>query len=111
VVRPDGSSVAFAKGANGWATVETDRDGRLITDGATVWTFTGADDSVDTFDFASGRLLSTRARGGYLQTLAYDTAGQLASVTDSYGRARAFTFANGVLATMTDPDGGVYATG
>jgi YD repeat-containing protein len=109
VVRPDGGRYSFAKNSTVWVPVDTDMDGSLTTDGATVWTFTAPDDSVDTFDFATGRLLSTRARDGYLQTLHYDANGHLASVTDSYNRTLTFAFANGVLQQMTDPDGKVYS--
>src|SRR6185437_15146729 len=49
-----------------------------------------------------------RKRSGYQQTLQYDASGHLAGVTDSYGRTLSFTFANGVLRSMTDPDGRVY---
>jgi YD repeat-containing protein len=101
VVRPDGSSVAFAKGANGWATVETDMDGRLTTDGATVWTFTGADDSVDTFDFTSGRLLTTRARAISRRSLTIPPAAEQTTVAYDL---MATAFINKLWGTFTVTD-------
>src|SRR6185437_10375267 len=61
-----------------------------------------------TYGWATGKLLSIRTRSGYQQTMSYDANGNLASVTDSYNRTLSFTYANGVLQTMTDPDGRVY---
>src|SRR5580658_7114213 len=90
---------------------DTDLDGVLTNDGATVWTFTDSDDTVETYGFASGQLLSIRTRSGYTQTMQYDANGNLASVVDSYGRTLTFTYANGVMQTMTDPDGRVYVYG
>jgi uncharacterized protein RhaS with RHS repeats len=38
-------------------------------------------------------------------------AATLVGVTDSYGRTLTFTSANGILQTMTDPDGRTYVYG
>jgi YD repeat-containing protein len=67
---------------------------------------TYTDDTVETYD-AAGKLLSILKRNGYEQTLAYDGNGDLASVTDSYGRALTFTITDGLITGMTDPDGNV----
>ena len=53
-------------------------------------------------------LTAIKRRGGYTQTLQYNASNQLSSVTNSYGRTLQFTFQNGLLSTMTAPDGGVY---
>lgn len=106
VARPDGRLLSFA-GSGPWTSQNTDVDGRLGGDGATVWTFTDTDDTVETFDYASGRLLSIRTRSGYEQVLAYDAAGAPTSVTDSHGRQLTFSVVDGVLRSVTDPDGRV----
>src|SRR6185312_13508962 len=106
--RPDGAMWSFGGHGTTWAMGYSDDDGRVTTDAATVWTFTDADDTVETYGWATGKLLSIRTRSGYQQTMSYDANGNLASVTDSYNRTLSFTYANGVLQTMTDPDGRVY---
>ena len=53
-------------------------------------------------------LTAIKRRSGYMQTLQYNASNQLSSVTDSYGRTLQFTFQNGLLSTMTAPDGGIY---
>jgi YD repeat-containing protein len=90
---------------------DSDLDGVLTNDGATIWTFIDSNDTVETYGFASGQLLSIRTRSGYTQTMQYDANGNLTSVVDSYGRTLTFTYANGTMQTMTDPDGRVYTYG
>src|SRR5713226_4595689 len=109
--RPDGALLYFNKTATGWAMEVGDNDIVIASDGATVWTITDSNDTVETYGYVSGQLLSIRTRSGYQQTLAYDANGNLAAVTDSYNRTLSFTYADGVLQTMTDPDGRVYAYG
>jgi YD repeat-containing protein len=108
IVRPDGAWHWYQKSSGVWSSYYSDIDGALTTDGSTVWTYTDTEDTVETYDFTTGRLMSRRTRSGYQQTLSYDAGGHLASVTDSLGRTLRFTFANGVLQSMTDPDGGVH---
>ncbi len=106
--RPSGRYVTFKLVGTDWVA----GDGhaymteRLIQD-AGGWRLIDADDTVETYD-AARRLTSIRRRGGYEQTLAYNAAGQLESVTDSYGRQLTFAYTNGRLTAVTDPDGGVY---
>jgi YD repeat-containing protein len=112
LLRPDGAVYQFdPTSGGGYVSHESDNDGSLATDGASIWTFTDRGATVETYDFHSGKLLSIRTRSGYQQTLQYDASGHLASVSDSYGRTLTFTFANGVLRSMTDPDGRVYGYG
>ena len=68
-----------------------------------------ASDTTETYDAASGHLLSVSARSGLTTTLAY-TGNNLATVTGPFGHVLSFTY-NGLqqIATMTAPDGGVYA--
>jgi YD repeat-containing protein len=112
--RPDGAVFYFNKNFDtgvGWVMGDADIDGVIASDGATVWTFTDANDTVETYGYVSGKLLSIRTRSGCQQNLTYDSSGNLASVTDSYNRTLTFTYANGVLQTMNDPDGRVYTYG
>ena len=106
VVRCDGAEFNFILSSGVWTTSK-DVDGKLTTDGTT-WTFTSANDSVETYDYASGLLLSVTTGDGYQQNLTYNSSGQLATVADSYGRTLTFGYANGVLQTLIDPDGRTY---
>lgn len=64
-----------------------------------------ADDSVYIFD-SSGRLTSIQYRGGYTQTLTWDTNGKNTAVSDNLGRSISFMYgANGLLSELIDPDG------
>lgn len=77
-----------------------------------------ADESTEMYD-AIGRLQSTTARNGQKKAFIYSDGstssliapkpGLLLSVTDHFNRKLAFTYdAQGRMATMTDPSGGVY---
>ncbi len=104
--RADGQEVEFTLVGSVW-TSDTDVDLNLTNFGST-WTLTDRSDSVETYTANStgrGLLQSIVARGGYTQTVQYDTSNQLASVTDSYGRRLAFVFLAGKLLTVTAPDG------
>jgi YD repeat-containing protein len=109
VWRPDGAMLYVGGHGTNWAMYYADNDSRIATDGATVWTFTDSNDTVETYGWATGKLLSIRTRSGYEQTLSYDANGNLAAVIDSYNRTLSFTYSNGLLQTMTDPDGRVYS--
>jgi RHS repeat-associated protein len=106
--RTDGAMYFFQLFNGSFVLGDSDLDGVITNDGANVWTFTDSDDTVETYGFVSGQLLSIRTRSGYTQTMQYDGNGNLASVVDSYGRTLTFSYANGVMQTMTDPDGRVY---
>jgi len=68
------------------------------------WVLTDENGSTESYD-ASGALLSVTYRGGYSQNLNYAN-GQLASVTDSFGRTLTFSYTgNGQLQAVTTPDG------
>jgi YD repeat-containing protein len=49
------------------------------------------DDTVERYDI-DGRLQSITARSGVVQALAYNAAGQVVAVTDSYGRSLSFVY-------------------
>lgn len=119
----DSATSVFAERANGqvlnftlnngvW-TSDTDVDVQLTQSGST-WTLKDTDDSVETYTGSSGSpafLSAIEARNGYTQTLQYNGSDQLASVTDSYGRALQFSYQNGLLASVKTPDGLVLTYG
>jgi RHS repeat-associated protein len=66
------------------------------------------DDTVWSFDY-NGRLATITYRGGYSQTLTYDSSGHNTLVQDSFGRQLSFTYTSqGLLSTMTVPGGKTY---
>lgn len=115
---PSGTEIVFRRASNNtvwkpayhngssWVVGRTDLDvsfevvgteARLIYGNGDVWAYG--------FD---GKLQEIRFRDGYVQTLSY-TDGRNTSVTDNLGRTLTFTYnANGLLDTMTTPDGEVY---
>jgi RHS repeat-associated protein len=102
--RPDGSSMIFSLVGGTWTT-DSYNDATLTVGGST-YTLTLHDDTVETYA-ASGeeaKLTSITYRGGYSQRFAYNGSGQLATVTDTYGRQLAFTYSSGLLAEVTTPD-------
>jgi YD repeat-containing protein len=102
VVRPDGKQYVFTDNGTTWVAPADVMD-RLtpITGG---WTYrTAPGDELETYN-SSGRLLSIANRAGVTQTLAYNSTGQLASVTHSLtGRTLSFSYdASRRISTMTD---------
>lgn len=124
ITRPDGKTRHFYTSGEGEWQKEPDVTARLAeqVDGSgatTGWTYTGRDDTVETYD-AAGRLVSITHRDGLSQTLAYDIPAiegdddpdTLDRVTGPFGRRLRFTYdAQGRMATLTDPAGGVYTYG
>jgi len=110
--RPDGMQATFTLNGTTWTT-DTDIDLTLTNSGST-WTLTDHDDTVETYTASSsgeGVLQSIKARNGYTQTLAYNSSGQLTSVTDSFNRQLTLAYSNGLLQTVTTPDGLVLSYG
>jgi RHS repeat-associated protein len=102
----DGQEITFTL-ANGLWSASTDVDMTLIQNGSQ-WTLTDRTDAVETYSTISSTeaiLASSRSRNGYTQTLAHNSANQLMSVTDSYGRQLSLSYTNGLLQNMTTPDG------
>ncbi len=110
VERADGRVLSFKLTGNVW-TSDSDVDLKLTQAGST-WTLTGADDAVDTYTAISSTkavLSKIQTRSGYVQTLNYNSAFQLTSVTDSFGRSLAFTYnTSGFLRTMSTPDNQIF---
>ncbi len=103
----NGAILTFNQSGSDWVPVDPDITYRLEASGAN-WLVVSNVDTVETYDSA-GRFASIQDRSGFTQTLNYNGSGELTDVTDSYGRALTFTYANGLVATMTDDDGQVYA--
>ena len=111
-VRADGQGLSFILNGANWIS-DSDVGVKLTKSGAT-WKLTNTDNSVETYTTsASGQvsLTSIQARNGYTQTLNYDANNQLSSVTDSYNRTLQFTYQNGLLQTVTTPDGLILTYG
>lgn len=110
--RADGRQLTFSLHGATWIS-DSDVDVSLTNSGAT-WTLTDHDDTVETYTAmtaAQAQLNVIRIRNGYTQTLRYNGGNQLISVTDSYNRALALAYSNGLLSTLTTPDNNsfVYA--
>jgi len=120
--RETGQAFNFAL-VNGVWTPDSDMDYKLTQSGLT-WILTDPQDNVETYTApqiniatnavnSSGlEVLNTiRSRDGYTQTLTYNGISQLSTVTDSFGRTLSFTYQNGLLSTLTTPDGLVLRYG
>ncbi|WP_220454534.1 DUF6531 domain-containing protein [Ralstonia solanacearum] len=132
LLRGDGKQFFFSRKGGAGAPWVSDADvtGTLVSQGSSAtpagWTFTNAQDEVESYD-ADGKLLSIANRDGATQTLTYSCkagnpgcvsetpasvapmAGLLIGVTDSSGRQLSFTYDKlARISTITDPLGGVY---
>jgi RHS repeat-associated protein len=107
ITTPDGEVVYFNKNGTGWAT-DSDLNKSLVQSGNT-WTFRDQHDVSYVFQQASGssyaQLTSIKYLNGYSQKLSYDSNGKLSSVVDSYQRTLRFAYQNGLVSTVTTPDG------
>jgi RHS repeat-associated protein len=105
--RANGQVLFFTKSGGNWIS-DADVDVQLAQTGGTSWTLIDHDDTVETYSVngsGEGLLTSIQARNGYSQTLQYNASNQLISVTDTYNRTLIFAYANGLMQTVTTPDG------
>ena len=106
VERPDGKVLSFTLTSGVWST-RSDAD-YTLTHSGTTWTLTDGEDTVETYTSSGtgiGRVGSIQYRGGYTQTLTYNTSNQLTSVSDSYSRPLSFTYnTDGTLNTVSTAD-------
>jgi len=126
VYRPDGKVFQFTLTNGAWVS-DADVNDRLRQT-ATGWTYTTADDTVETYS-SSGLRVSYTNRAGLMQTYTYSTgsdgsmvldangnptatplpAGHVLRLTDPAGRAISFGYdASGRIVKMTDPAGQAY---
>lgn len=111
IYRQDGIRIVGTLTSGVWQT-EADMLGYQLSPiystntGLAGWTLKTPSDDIETYD-AAGRLkLITSPHSEAKQTLAYDTSGRLATVTDQGGRKLSFTYdANNRINTVTDPSG------
>ncbi len=105
--RPDGQQVTFTTTGDGVWSTDTDIDFALSNSGST-WTLTDHQDTVETYTATSATeaaLQTIKSRNGYTQSLQYSSAGQLTAVSDSFQKQLSFGYNNGLLQTVTTPDG------
>ena len=120
--RPDGQILTFTGNGSTW-TSDNDVNATLSVSGAT-WTLATIDGKVETYKapltFAqeivsnspiTATLQSIVYRGGYTQTLSYNSSKRPVTVTDSYHRTLKFAYQNNLLSAVTTPDGLVITYG
>ena len=90
-----------------WLYPRTDVSWALAEE-ASGFVFTDADGTVEKYD-PNYRLVLIQKRGGYTQSLSYDSAGNLTLVRDSLNRQISFSYSStGLLKAATAPDGSIY---
>ncbi|MDO9106321.1 MAG: DUF6531 domain-containing protein, partial [Methylovulum sp.] len=123
---PDGTRLQFTEDGNGQPVAKTGTNVSVVknpdpaTQSVWLWEVTRADDSHERYD-NQGRLVAKWPRLGEALTTSYAYSdantpsniaprpGLMIRIITAYGRSLNFTYnANGLLATMTDPDGGLY---
>ncbi|MCZ8322894.1 MAG: hypothetical protein O9296_15120, partial [Novosphingobium sp.] len=103
---PDGREVNFVGSGGGFVPERSWNVERMAKVGTT-YEMTDGNDTVYVFNY-DGLLTTIRYRGGYTQTLAYNTSKQNTSVVDSFGRSITFAYnADKLLESATLPDGSV----
>ncbi len=118
VVDDDGNIELFELVANNQYS-STNLPGKILRQTSNGWILTNNEDRVETFD-QKGRLVQITNRSAAAQTLslAYDTYGRLATVTNEKGRSISFNYGDSVhqdptqfasLASVTLPDGASLA--
>lgn len=111
--RPDGSVERYVASGDDWI-AEADNANRLVAtrdaqDRITGWRRDDVDGGHEDFD-ATGDVVAIVNRSGLAQTLAYDAGGRLARVRDPNGRELGFAYdAKGMLVRVDLPDGGTIA--
>jgi RHS repeat-associated protein len=108
ITQEDGSTVTFSPDGSSGFTAPPYVLAMLVHNSDGSYTFT-RDRGETSYGFsAAGHLTRETDLNGYVTTLAFNTAGRLATVTDPAGRTLAFTYSGTHVATVTDPLGRVY---
>lgn len=106
----DGSQVTFIDTSGSYAPSAPRYNATLAKSG-TNYTFTRASKQVYTFDAATGRLTKetdlagTQASAPYATALAYNSSGQLSTITDPAGRVYTLGWTSGHITSVTDTAG------
>jgi RHS repeat-associated protein len=103
----DGRAIDFS-GSGTLTPAQGDFHGQLAQNGNGTYTLTFKDGRVHQFN-AAGKLISLADRNNNQTLLAYDANGNLASVTDPFGRVLTITISNGRVLSISDGMG-VVAT-
>lgn len=110
IVQEDGSQVGFTVAGSGYVTSAPRFDAALSRSGST-YTYTRRGEQIFTFDVGSGRLTGiqdlagARATTPYRTTLAYDSSGRLATITDPAGRSYTITWSGPHITKLQDAVG------
>ena len=110
ITQEDGSEVSFTD-SSGTYTPTVPRFDATLTKSGSTYTYTRREQSVFTFDSATGRLLSETDLAGlnastpYATTLAYNAGGQLSTVTDPAGHTLTLGWTGTHITSVTDSAG------
>ncbi|MGD2111975.1 MAG: DUF6531 domain-containing protein, partial [Gammaproteobacteria bacterium] len=104
--RPDGRLVTFTRTSGQWVS-EADIHMSLAetASGYAITAPNGVTEEYEPYANGKARLARIVRPNGMAQTLAYNAAGQLESVTGPFGHTLRFTYTGGRLATLTGPGG------
>lgn len=110
ISQEDGSQVAFTNASSVYTTTEPRNDATLTKSGTT-YTYTRRGREIFTFDTATGHLTgeqdlaAAHASTPYQTALAYNTSGQLSTITDPAGRVYTLTWTSGHITQLKDSAG------
>ena len=101
---------SYMKGTDGVFRSDSDTDDSSIVSSGGDWILTADNGDVETFD-SHGRAITLKNVRGVGLTYSYNGSGQLATVSHSSGRSISLSWSNGKIASVTDPQGGVFHYG
>lgn len=116
ITQEDGSSVPFVNSSGTYAPAAPRFDATLVKSGS-VYTYTRRNQEIFTFDATTGRLTAetdlagSKAVPAYQTSLAYDSSGHLATVTDPAGRYYTLTWTGAHITAVADQTGRKVAYG
>jgi len=99
----NGAGVAFTLSGGNY-TAPSYVNSTLVKNADGTFTFTFKNQRADIFD-STGKLIRQTDRHAYMTTLAYDSSGNLVSVTDPAGRKLTVTTTGGLVTAVKDPMG------
>ncbi|MDQ0568338.1 RHS repeat-associated protein [Variovorax paradoxus] len=105
ITLPEGHARTFSRPSTsaGWSASDSADTLTQAADGAWVWRRADGD---TTYNFAAnGQLQTTVASNGWMHSYTYNGSGQIASVTNAFGRTLVFTYVAGRLSSVGTPDG------